>query len=440
MDDIFLSRLQFAAATMFHFLFVPISLGLPILIGIMETKFVRTGDAVWRNLAKFWGKILIIIFVVGVVTGITLEFQFGTNWAGYSKYVGNVFGPLLAIEATTAFFLESTFISVWVFGWNRLSPKIHAMCMWIVALASSFSAIWILFANSWMQNPVGYEIRNGRAEITNFWAILTNSFAINQVIHTISAGFVVSGFFVLSISAYMIVKKRNTEAFARSFRIAAVFALIFTLVVIAQGHIHGAEVAKYQPAKMAAMEPTWETQKNAPIHLFFIPDEKQEKNLHVFGSIPGALSMLAFHSPSAEVKGLKEFPKEDRPPVLITAASFRFMVMIGFALAAVSIVSWWIRKNPQDYQWLLRPMSLAFILPLLACQFGWLVTEVGRQPWIVYNVMRTSDAASKLTSGQVGISLAVFIVVYSLIGIVAIFLITRVMKKGLSAAALTETY
>ena len=267
MDALMLSRLQFAAATFFHFLFVPLTLGLSVLLAIMETTYVRTGNEEYRNMARFWGKIFLINFAIGVVTGITLEFQFGTNWSRYSEYVGDIFGSLLAIEATVAFFLESTFIAVWAFGWKRLSPKAHAVTIWLVALASNLSALWILIANSWMQHPVGFVIRNGRAELDSLIAIITQPFAWHTIVHTVSAAYILSAFFVMGISAWHLLRKQNISFFKKSFRLAVSFALIFTIVEVVQGHMHGGEVAKMQPTKLAAMESLWETTKSAPQYL-----------------------------------------------------------------------------------------------------------------------------------------------------------------------------
>ncbi len=254
MDVLMLSRLQFAAATFFHFLFVPLTLGLSILIAIMETIYVRTGDEDYRRMAKFWGKIFLVNFAVGVVTGITLEFQFGTNWSRYSRYVGDIFGSLLAIEATLAFFLESTFLAVWAFGWNRLSPRLHARLHLAGSVRLQSLSLWILIANSWMQHPVGYVLRNGRAELGDFLAIVTQRFAIQQFLHTVSGAYILAGFVVMGISAYHLLRRQNTTFFTKSFRLALGFALIFSLVEIIQGDLHGAEVAKIQPTKLAAME------------------------------------------------------------------------------------------------------------------------------------------------------------------------------------------
>ena len=259
MDVVFLSRLQFAATTLFHFLFVPLTLGLSMLVAIMETQYVRTGDETYLKMTKFWGRLFLINFAVGIVTGITLEFQFGTNWSRYSSYVGDVFGSLLAIEATAAFFLESTLIGVWVFGWKKLSKKAHAVVMWLVAGGSSLSAIWILTANGWMQHPVGYTLRNGRAELTDFAAVVFNKFGMLEVLHTLPAAYILGGFFVMGISAYHLLKKQHIDLFTKSFKIGLVFALIFSVFMIIEGDMHAREVAQTQPTKLAAMESLWET-------------------------------------------------------------------------------------------------------------------------------------------------------------------------------------
>jgi len=435
MDVLMLSRLQFAAATFFHFLFVPLTLGLSILIAIMETKYVRTGDEEYRRMAKYWGKIFLVNFAVGIVTGITLEFQFGTNWSRYSRYVGDIFGSLLAIEATLAFFLESTFLAVWVFGWKRLSPRLHCACIWLVALASNLSALWILIANAWMQHPVGYVLRNGRAELSDFMAVITQPFAIQQFFHTVSGAYILAGFVVMGISSYHLLRRQHTSFFTKSFRLALGFALIFSVAEVVQGHIHGAEVAKIQPTKLAAMESLWDTQAGAPMWLLLIPDQKNERNLVEFGRIPGALSMLAYHSPQAVVKGLKDFPKEDRPPVALTFLSFRLMVGLGFLFVLLTVVGWFKRRQLESSPGYLKVMLYAIPLPYIALQAGWMVTEVGRQPWIVYGLMRTSDAVSPIAASQVGITLAAFILVYSLLGAVAFYLVAKFARQGPETAA-----
>ncbi len=430
MDVLLLSRLQFAAATMFHFLFVPLTLGLSVLVAYMETKYARTGDETYLSMTKFWGKLFLINFALGVVTGITLEFQFGTNWSRYSAYVGDIFGSLLAIEATAAFFLESTLLGVWIFGWKKLSRKAHAAVMWIVALAGTLSAVWILIANGWMQQPVGYVIRNGRAELADFFAVVFNPFAMLEFLHTVSAAYVLSAFFVIGISAYHLLKKQHVEFFTRSFRIALVFGLVFSIFAAVNGDMHGVHVTKVQPAKLAAMEAHWKTAARAPLHLFALPDEKNEKNLIEIGSIPGLLSFLGHHNFDAEVKGLKDFPKEERPPVLLSFIAFRTMVGLGTLFPILMLIGWYLRNRLTESPVYLKTMLFAIPLPYIAIEMGWVLAEVGRQPWIVYGLMKTSDAVSPIATSQVFVSLIAFILVYGLLGATGFYLIAKNAKKG----------
>jgi cytochrome bd ubiquinol oxidase subunit I len=430
MDVVFLSRLQFAAATMFHFLFVPLTLGLSVLVAYMETQYARTGDETYLRMTKFWGKMFLINFALGVVTGITLEFQFGTNWSKYSAYVGDIFGSLLAIEATLAFFLESTLIGVWIFGWKKLSAKAHATVMWLVAGASNVSAIWILLANGWMQMPTGYTIRGGRAELTDFAAVVFNKFGILEIFHTIPAGFILSAFFVMGISAYHLLKEQHVDFFTRSFRIALVFGLISSIWVAIEGDRHAVHVTEVQPAKLAAMESHWETQTNAPLVLFTIPDEKNERNSVEIGRIPGLLSLLGYHDVNAEVRGLNDFPKDERPPVLLTFLSFRLMVALGTLFILLCIVGWFLRKRLVENPWYLRIMLFAIPLPYIAAEAGWVLAEVGRQPWIVYGMLKTADAASPVAASQVVTSLVAFIAVYGLLGLAGYYLIARKAAQG----------
>lgn len=439
MDVITLSRLQFAVATYFHFLFVPLTLGLSILVAIMETMYVRSGDEEYKRMTKFWGKLFVLNFALGVVTGITLEFQFGTNWSRYSKYVGDIFGSILAIEATVAFFLESTFIGVWIFGWKKLSPKAHAVCIWLVAGASNISAYWILVANSWMQHPVGYVIRNGRAELTDFWAVVTQPYAVWMFLHVISGAYILAAFFVMGVSAYHLLRKNDTSFFKRSFRIAATFALIFSLAEIGIGDFHGREMVKAQPLKAAATEAVWETTKGAPMYLFTIPDEANERNQVQALGIPKLLSWVATGDGDGVIKGLKEWPKEERPPVALTFWSFRIMVALGLFFALMSVISWVKRQKPEDNPLLLRILMYCIPLPYLALAFGWTVTEMGRQPWIVYGMMKTVAAASPVAGAQVALSLGAFILVYSFLGIVCFYLIYKYARQSPGQHARAES-
>ena len=430
MDVVLLSRLQFAAATMFHFLFVPLTLGLSIIIAVMETRYVQTGDEVYLRMTKFWGKLFLINFALGVVTGITLEFQFGTNWSRYSAYVGDIFGSILAIEATVAFFLESTFIGIWVFGWKKLSKKAHAAVMWLVAIGGNVSALWILIANGWMQQPVGSVIRNGRAELSDFGAVITNKFAILEFFHTVPAALLLGAFFVMGISAYHLLKKQHVAFATKSFNMALIFGLAASIVVAATGDMHAVHVTETQPAKLAAMEAHWETQTQAPIVLFAIPDEENERNLIEIGRIPYLLSLLGHHDINAEVKGLRDFPKDERPPVLITLFSFRIMVALGTLFPLLTIIGMFLRKRLLDHPWYLWIMLFAIPLPYIAIELGWVLAEVGRQPWIVYGLLKTSDAASPVASSQVLGSLIAFILVYGLLGLVGFYLIIKNAIKG----------
>ncbi|MEN2994778.1 MAG: cytochrome ubiquinol oxidase subunit I [Thermodesulfovibrio sp.] len=428
MDTVLLSRLQFAITAAFHFVFVPLTLGLSILIAYMETKYVKTGDKDYLRMAKFWGKLFIINFVLGVVTGITMEFQFGMNWAEYSRYVGDIFGSPLAIEATVAFFLESTFLGVWIFGWNRISPKLHALSIWLVALATNLSALWILIANGWMQHPVGYVINNARAEMVDFWAVVTNPYGLLKFAHTVLSGWVLTGFFVLGVSAYHLLRKNETEFFKKCFKIGAVFALVSSILVVGVGDFHAKEVARTQPTKFAAMESLWETTKDAPMYLLIIPDPKNERNSVEAIAIPSLLSILAGKE---EIKGLKEFPPSERPPVTLTFVSFRIMVGLGFLFILLSLWAVIKMKKPETSPLMLRLLLWSIPLPYIAGQLGWIVAEVGRQPWIVYGLLKTADAVSKaIEPSQVLASLIGFTILYGALGIVDIYLLAKYAKKG----------
>lgn len=428
MDVLMLSRLQFAAATMFHFIFVPLTLGLSILIAFMETRYVKTGDELYRNMAKFWGKIFLVNFALGVVTGITLEFQFGTNWSRYSAYVGDIFGSLLAIEATAAFFLESTFIGVWHFGWKKLSPKAHMIVAWLIAGASNLSAIWILIANGFMQDPSGYVIRNGRAELDNFVTVITNKFAWLEFFHVVPAALCLAGFLLMGISAYHLLRKSHETFFKKSFALGAAVGLIFSIFTAVEGHLHGNHMALVQPAKLAAMESHWETGTNVPIYLLALPG----KNGNIIEAlpVPGALSFLAYNDVNAQVIGLNDIPEADRPPVAITFLSFRIMVGIGTLMPLLALFGWVMRNKLQNYPLYLKGMILAIPLPYIAIEAGWVLAEVGRQPWIVYGLMRTSDAVSPISTGEVGFTLVLMCALYALLGAAGIWLMIRLAKKG----------
>ena len=423
LDPVILSRLQFALATFFHFIYVPLTLGLAPFIAIMQTRYVRTGDEMYKRQAKFWGRIFLINFGLGVVTGLTLEFQFGTNWANYSKYVGDIFGSLLAIEATVAFFLESTFIAVWAFGWNRLSKKTHLLSIWLVSAAGILSALWIILANGFMQNPVGYVQEGDRLVLASFMEAVTNPYGWHMYFHTIFGCFVLTGFVVMGVSAWRLFRREHVEFFHASFKLGATFALIFSLATLVTGHQLGQVTAKYQPAKLAAMESQWETTAGAPFNLLLVPAfGDEEKNFYEALPVPGMLSFLATGDSRAVITGLKDIPAQDRPPVWPVFLSFRAMVGLGFLFIGAGLAATLLRGCVTRLRWLLLGFVLMIPLPYLALQLGWLVTEIGRQPWVVYNLMRTSMAASPGVDWlQVAGSLAVMGAIYTLLTLVGLF-------------------
>jgi cytochrome d ubiquinol oxidase subunit I len=428
-----LSRVQFAVTAMFHFLFVPLTLGLSWLLAWWERKFVKTGELKYLRLVQYWGRLFLINFGLGIVTGITLEFQFGMNWSAYARYVGDIFGAPLAIEATAAFFLESSLIGLWVFGWNKISRKAHARVMALIAFAANLSGLVIMLANGWMQRPVGYVLRNGRAEMDDFLALLTNGYGWAMFAHTLISAFACTGFFVLGISAWHLRRKNEMDFFRTSFRTAAAFALVCTALTALSGDQNGVLVGRYQAPKLAAMESHWETQTGAPYTVFSWPDSKNEKNVFEFLKIPKGLSLMTFHSGNAAVTGLKDFPPAERPPVLPTFLAFKFMVLLGLCFLALALWAWLKGRKTEwgDNPLLLRILPWVIPLPYVAIQLGWLVAEIGRQPWIVYGLMKTSDAVSPaVSSSQVIFSLIGFTLLYGFLAVVDIALLLKHARKG----------
>jgi len=424
--------LQFALTAMFHFIFVQLTMGLVIIIAVIETIYVRTGNELYQRMAKFWGKLFVINFVLGVVTGLTLEFQFGMNWSEFSKLAGDIFGAPLAIEATVAFFLESIFLGVWIFGWERLSKLAHLWAIWMVALGSNLSALWILLANGWLQHPVGYVLRGSRAELTSFFSLVFNTFSWLQFLHAVTAGYIAAAFFVMGISAYHLLCKNELEFFKKSFRIALAIALFTSIFQLIEGHFHAVNVERTQPAKLAAMESVWETRKGAPLYLIQIPDEKNERNLIRALPIPGFVSFLSYMNFGAEVQGLKEFPREDRPPVTLTFFSFRIMVVLGLYFILAALIGWYLQKRDKllSSRRYLRLILYSIPLPYIASELGWVVTEAGRQPWLVYGVMRTSSGVSPLARSQVLLSFVGFAVFYGLLALVDLYLLFKFSRQG----------
>jgi cytochrome d ubiquinol oxidase subunit I len=421
MDPVILSRWQFAITTIYHFFIVPLTLGLSILVALFESRYVATGNETYKRMAKFWGKIFLINFAAGVVTGIVQEFHFGMNWSGYARFMGDIFGAPLAIEALLAFYMESTFIGLWIFGWDKLSKRMHLTAAWLVAIGSNISAFWILIANSFMQNPVGYAIENGRAVMTDFWALVTNPNLPYQFLHVLSAGVTTAGFVVLGFSAWHLLRRNpdNTEFFQKAFRWAAVYALIGAVMVGLVGDAHGKFLAKTQPMKIAAAEAIWYTQNPADFVLIASIDEEKWENPSEI-RIPRALSFLLYNRFTGEVKGLDDLQMEAEwkygpgnyiPPVTISFWSFRSMVgagMLMILLAVLALISPKI-KFLNKSRLLLLFLLPAMALPHIASTAGWVLTESARQPWIVYGLQKVQDAVSpNRTSGEVLFSLVLF--------------------------------
>jgi cytochrome d ubiquinol oxidase subunit I len=437
MINLDLARMQFAATTIYHFFFVPLTLGLSILVALMQTAYYRTGDEDYKSMAKFWGKLFVINFAMGVVTGIVMEFQFGMNWSQYSRFVGDIFGIPLAIEALSAFFLESVFIGVWIFGWNRLSKGMHLASIWLVAIASNLSAFWILVANSWMQQPVGFELVDGKAVLVDFPALITNPNVWVQFPHVIAAGMTTAAFFVLGISAFNLLRKgKGSEIFLRSFRWGTVYALIGTVLVILVGHSQAQHMVEVQPMKMAAAEALWETEDPASLSLFTISNESERRDIWTL-RIPNALSLLAFNQLDGEVKGINELqteyeqtygPGDYVPPVAISYWSFRIMVGAGFLMLLIAMISLYfvVRDRIERASLLLKVLPFLVVLPYLANTAGWLLTELGRQPWIVFGLQKTAEGVSNTVSAaMVGVSLLVYTLVYTALIGATVYLLAK---------------
>ncbi|WCN39209.1 cytochrome ubiquinol oxidase subunit I [Aneurinibacillus uraniidurans] len=428
---IMLSRIQFAVTVFYHFLFVPLTIGLVILVAYMETQYARTRQPLYRQMADFWGKLFSINFVLGVVTGITMEFQFGTNWSEYSKYMGDIFGSPLAIEALVAFFLESTFMGLWLFGRDKISPKMRAFSIWMVAIGTNISALWIITANGFMQHPVGYVIRNGRAELNSFYELVTNSYAWYMFFHTVVASYIVGSFFVMGISAYHLIRKQNVPFFEKSFSIALALGLLAATATPFIGHEHGVHTAEKQPAKAAAMEAVWETQQSMPFSIISIPDPKNERNIEAL-SIPYMGSFFYTNNFTGKVTGLKDIPADERPNVNLVFYSFRSMVALGmYFLALVWYGFYLVRKNQLvSSSRYLKVVLYSMLLPYVAINLGWVVAEAGRQPWVVYGLMKTVNAISPISVSQVIFSLLGLVLFYSILIIADVILLVKYAKSG----------
>jgi len=439
MDALLLARLQFAITTIYHFLFVPITLGLSILLAILETRYATTGDETYKRMVKFWGKLFLINFAIGVVTGIVQEFQFGMNWSEYSRFMGDIFGAPLAIEALLAFYLESTFIGIWIFGWDRLSRKAHAAVMWMVAIGSNISALWILIANSFMQYPIGYAIRQGRAEMTDFLALITNPNVRYQFPHVLAAGIVTAGFLVMAFSAWHLLKGRadNKDFFARSFRWGAGYGLIGALLVAVVGHFQGQFLVEHQPMKMAVAEAHFNTEDPASWSLLTIGNWEQTEEVFSI-RIPALLSFLTYTRPYGEIEGINQLqaefeqtygPGDYVPPVALNYWAFRLMVGIGFLMILMAFLGVLWRNDLEKRQRYLQLMVPAGLMPTLAGTLGWILAETGRWPWIVYGLQKVEDAISpNVPAWNIGVSLVSLTLLYGVIMVIGVRLALRFGK------------
>ncbi len=432
MDAVFLSRIQFAFAAGFHFLFPPLTLGITLIIFLIELINYKKKDENYEKMSRFLVKILALIFTMGVATGIVLEFSFGTNWSEYSRLVGDIFGAPLAAEGVFSFFLESVFIAVLIFGRDRVSRKVYLLSAFLVFFASHLSGFWIIIANSWMQTPAGFKMEGNRAVLTSFFDAAFNPSTMVRYYHVVAAAWITGSLFVAGISAWYLIKEKSEKIFQPLLKISLGIFIVMALMQFVTGHMHAIQVAKTQPEKMASFEALWETQANAPMSLIGIPDEEKEIT-HFELAVPGLLSFLIDFDTAYVVKGLKDFPKEERPPVFLTYMSYHVMIGLGtlFALIAGLGVILIITKKvfeAKKYLWLLL---LASPLPLIANEVGWIAAEVGRQPWAVYRVLKTADAASVVVpAGQILFTLIMFSVIYLLLFLVFMKIFLRIIKKG----------
>jgi cytochrome d ubiquinol oxidase subunit I len=438
MDALTLSRWQFGLTIGFHYLFPVLSIGLGLILVVMEGMYLRTKRELYHQMTRFWVRIFGLIFALGVATGIVMEFQFGTNWSNYSRYVGDVFGSALAAEGIFAFFLESGFLAILLFGWNKVSKVTHFFATLMVALGAHFSAIWIVVANSWQQTPAGHHIVEhgvgigSRAEITDFWAMVFNPSSVDRIWHVYMGAWQAGAFFVLSVSAWYLLKHRHVDFAKISIRIALIIAAVASMLQLVSGHQSAVGVAQNQPAKMAAFEGHYDASAPAPMWLFgWVDDENQMVTSGV--KIPGMLSYFIYGDASQPVIGLNHFPEDERPPVNLVFQTYHAMVAIGMALILIAwlgLLYWW-RKSLWEKRWYLYLLVGSVLLPQAANQLGWFSAEVGRQPWVVYGLLKTSQGLSPtVKAGEVMTSIIFFGIVYLMLFVLFIYLLNEKIQHG----------
>lgn len=441
-----LARFQFALTIMFHYIYPPLSIGLSLILVIAEGIYLKTKNPVFLEMAKFWTKVFALTFAIGVATGIVMEFEFGTNWANYSRFVGDVFGSALAAEGVFAFFLESGFLAILLFGWNRVGPKMHYFATNMVCLGAHFSAIWIVVANSWMQTPAGFQIQGegiaARAIITDFWGMVFNPSSMTRLFHTVIGCWLAGAFLVISVGAYYILKNRHQEFARKSLKIGLIVALIACVLQVITGDSSGRIVAKHQPAKLAAMEALYKTQKDVPLSLWGIPNNKSQ-TLDYALEVPYLLSILTFHDPHAEIKGLDTVPQQDWPRVAVVYQTYHLMILMWVLMTITTLLAiyFWNRGTLFQKRWLLRILTFSVLFPQIANQAGWVTAEMGRYPWIVQGLLRISDGLSKaVVAEQVLGSIILFGIVYTFLFILFIYLLNEKFKHGPADVDTATTY
>jgi cytochrome d ubiquinol oxidase subunit I len=442
MDIVLLSRLQIAITFAYHFFFVPITLGSSLFLALLETRYVRTGDVIYKNMTKFWSKIFLINFGLGIVTGILQEFHLGMNWAEYSRFVGDIIGAPLALDALIAFFLESTFIGIWIFGWEKLSKRLHLLTIWIVAIGTHLSGYFILIANSFMHNPVGYEMEGGRLIMASPLKMAGNPYLWHQFPHVVAAGITTAGFLYLSFSAWHLLQKKteNRVFFQKSFRWAASFAFIGAVSVGLIGHAQGQYLAKVQPLKVMAMEGHWETEQPGSFSVVALIDQENQENTFEI-TVPYILSFLLYNDFSSEVKGIIDLQEEAEaqygpgdyiPPVVLLYWSLRIMIGFGLLMILLSGLAllWSVRGTIEERPWLLKILMVTGLLPIVSTTAGWIVAESGRWPWTVRGLQKVENAVSpNVTAGNVALTLVVLTLLYGLLTGIGIYLAMKHGKK-----------
>ncbi len=442
MDAVFLSRIQFAFTAGFHFIFPPLTFGLGLIIFINETLYLKTNKDLYKNISKFIIKIFALVFSVGVATGIVLEFSFGTNWSSFSRIVGDIFGAPLAAEGVLAFFLESVFIGVLLFGRDKVSKRVYWLSAFLVFFGSHLSGLWIIIANSWMQTPAGFAMEGGRAVLKDFFAAAVNYSTAQRYLHTVIGGWMSGSLFLAGISSWYILKKRDLDYAKPMLKLSLIVFIITSFLQFGTGHYHAVQVAKTQPAKMASFEGLWESVEGAGLSVFGIPDE-DEKTTHGDIRIPKLLSLMIYGDPDAKVHGLNEFPKEQRPPLFITFQTYHAMIALGGLFALISSIGLLllVRKKLYESDWYLKILLFAIPLPIISNEMGWMAAEIGRQPWAIYNVLKTADAASVVVPAwQILATIIMFTVLYAILFTFFIKFLMALIKKGPEKIIATDGY